>query len=663
VSETTPNSNSRFVKMVPGVAAIVVILVLFNVSRQPPNFPGDMKKVAAPYKFAQMQIALPPGYHPAQTIRPVNPAYYHLRSWISSVGAGIALADVTGHGLDDGMCIVDTRTDDAIVTYTPTAPPQDKFTPFVLNPAPLPYTRAMAPMGCTPGDFNGDGRTDFLVYYWGRSPIIFLARSTATTPSPSAYKPVELLPESTGNGIYGGPDWNSNAVAVADFNGSGHPDILVGNYWPDSAVLDPNGQDNVVMPSSLSFAKNGGGDHMFMWTGATSGPNPTIRYVEQPKAIPYIDDTGWTLAAASADLTGDGLPDLYIANDFGEGHLLYNVSTPGHIRFTEAVGYRGPLMPKSFAVGKGSFKGMGVDFGDLQNNGRFDFMVSNITTAYALEESNFVFMNQAASYGSMKQSLVSGTAPFTQQAEQVGMAWTGWAWDVKFGDFLNNGHLDVVQTDGFIKGTINRWPWLQEMAMTNDDLLYNPANWPRVEPGDDLAGHQCIAFYAYSPGMHYANISKLLGLCAPIPTRGAAIADTRGIGRQDFAIARQWGPPAFYANSSPQVGNFLGLHLYRPVPGSTPGQGLSGVGTPAYGATVQINTPGHTQIAQLDGGSGHSGKDSFEVYFGLGGYSGMVTVHIHWRDTSGVLHQQTLTLSPGSHDIYLTTNAQEVQSR
>jgi len=662
VSEMAPNSTSRVFRMVPGVVAIAVILALFNAARQPPIFHGDIKKVAASYKFVQMPIALPPGYQPTQTIRQVNPAYYHVRSWISSVGAGIALADVTGHGRDDGMCIVDPRTDDVIVTYTPTAPPQDRFTPFVLNPAPLPMTRAMAPMGCAPGDFNGDGRTDFLVYYWGRTPIMFLARSTATTPSPSAYKPNELVPEHV-TGAYGGPDWNTNAVAIADFDGSGHPDVFVGNYFPDSAVLDPHGLNNVAMPTSFSFAKNGGGDHMYLWAGATSGPNPTVSYVEQPNAIPYTDATGWTLAAASADLTGNGLPDLYIANDFGEGHLLYNRSTPGHLEFTEAIGVRTPLTPKSFVVGKGSFKGMGVDFGDLSDNGKFDFMVSNITTPYALEESNFVFMNQAANDATMKKDLATGMAPFTQQAEQVGMAWTGWTWDVKFGDFLNSGHLDVVQADGFIKGTINRWPWLQEMAMTNDDLFSNPANWPLVQPGDDLAGHQCIAFYAYSPSGQYANVSHQLGLCVPTPTRGIAVADTRGDGRLDFAVARQWGPPAFYANESPHVGNYLGLHLYRPAPGSTPGQGLTGPGTPAYGATVQIDTPGHTQISQLDGGSGHSGKSSLEVYFGLGSYDGMVTVHLRWREPSGALHRQTLQLTPGNHDIYLTTTAQEVPSR
>jgi enediyne biosynthesis protein E4 len=659
----TYNPNLRVGRFVPGVAAIAAVAALFMVARQPTLSAAQLSQLASPYKFVEMPVAMPPGYHPTQTIRQVNPAYYHLRSWISSVGAGIALTDVTGHGLDDGMCIVDPRTNDVIVTYAPTAPPADRFTPFVLNPAPLPMNSSMAPMGCAPGDFTGDGRMGFLVYYWGRTPILFLPRSTATYPSPSAYQPTELVPEASQNGQYDGPDWNTNAVNIADFAGTGHPDIFIGNYFPDSAVLDPHGLDNVQMPSSLSFAENGGGDYVFRWEGATSGPAPTVRYIEQPDAIPYSDSTGWTLAAASADLTGNGLPDLYIANDFGEGHLLYNVSTPDNIRFTQAVGRRTPTTPKSFVVGKGSFKGMGVDFGDLDDNGKFDFVVSNITTGYGLEESNLVFMNTAPQDAAMTSDLASGYAPFSQDAEQLGLAWTGWAWDVKLGDFLNSGHLNVVQADGFIKGKINRWPWLQELAMNNDDLLSNPADWPVVEPGDDIAGHQCLAFYAPGAGGRYWNISKQLGLCVPTPTRGIAIADTLGNGRQDFAVARQWGPPAFYANEAPQLGHYLGLQLYRPAPGNQPGQGLDGPGSPAYGATVQIDFPGHTQIAQLDGGSGQSGKSSFEVYFGLGGYDGQVTAHVHWRGTNGQLYQQTLRLTPGTHDLFLTSTAQEVPSR
>ncbi len=55
------------------------------------------------------------------------------------MGAGVAINDLVGHGRADGMCIVDTRTDKVVVTYTPTAPAADRFTPFTLDYAPLPF--------------------------------------------------------------------------------------------------------------------------------------------------------------------------------------------------------------------------------------------------------------------------------------------------------------------------------------------------------------------------------------------------------------------------------------------------------------------------------------------------------------------------------------------
>jgi len=655
-------SRARLRRLAPGIVALVLLVGLFFNAQLPVAASGNTNQIASEYHFKSMPIAMPPGYHPTQTIRQVNPAYQHLVSWISSVGASIAMTDVTGHGRDDGLCIVDPRTNDVIITYAPNAPKEDRFTPFVLNPAPLPMNSTMAPMGCVPGDYNGDGRMDFIVYYWGRTPIIYLARSNATHPSASAYRPVELMPEDV-DGQYDGPDWNTNDVTVADFEGNGHPDLFVGNYFPDSEVLNPDGIDDVQMPSSLSDAQNGGGDYMFRWLGGTSGPNPTVSYRLVQNAIPYADSTGWTLGAGTADLTGDGLPDLYIANDFGPGHLLYNESTPGHLKFAVVVGRRGATTPKSFVVGRGSFKGMGIDFGDLSDNGKFDMMISDITTPWGLEESNLVFMNEASSGKAMEEDLARGVAPFDQDAEQMGMAWTGWSWDVKFGDFLNSGNLDVVQTDGFIKGTIDRWNWLQELAMTNDDLLSNPADWPVVEPGDDLAGHQCLAFYASSGTGSYVNISKQLGLCDEIPTRGIATADTLGDGRLDFAVARQWGPPVFYANESPALGNYLGLNLYRPAAGgAAAGTGLAGTGAPAYGTTVQIYTPGHTQISQLDGGSGSAGKRSFEVSFGLGSYDGPVKVRLQWAGNNGGQREETITLSPGTHNLLLTSKATEVTS-
>jgi enediyne biosynthesis protein E4 len=658
--------RERMRKVIPGLAAIVLLVSVFFVAQSQVAV-ASADQVAAPYKFTQLPIALPPGYNSQKmnTIRPVNPAYDHIVSWISSVGAGIAINDLTGHGRSDGMCIVDTRTNEVIVTYTPTAPAQDRFTPFVLDAAPLPIDSAMAPTGCTPGDFNGDGRMDLLVSYWGRTPILYLAKSTATTLSPAAYQPRELVPEVSVDGKYHGPRWNTDTIGVGAYDGTGHPDVFVGNYFPDSDVLNPNGLNNVQMNQSLSSAGNGGGDHILRWYSATSGPTPTASYVEDQGAVPYADATGWTLAVASADLTGNGLPDLYIANDFGHDHLLYNRSTPGHIQFTDAIGSRGPATPKSFVLGRDSFKGMGVDFGDINGTGKFDLMVSNITTSWGLEESNFVYVNQAKNNADMATALNNGYAPFTQEAQQYGMAWNGWSWDVKFGDFLNNGTLDSLQADGFLRGTTDRWNWLQEMAITNDDLLTNPAMWPNFQPGDDIGGHQVMTFWAKGPDGKYVNISTQLGITNDVPSRGIAPADTRGNGALDFAVAHQWGAPDFYANNSPNLGNYLDLQLFRPAVGNTdPGMGLANLGAPAYGTTVKITTPdGHTQISQLDGGNGHASYRNFDVRFGLGSYSGPVRVDLEWRDNAGNLHTQTQALSTGTHALMLTGTAKEVSSR
>ncbi|WP_338759932.1 CRTAC1 family protein [Nocardia vulneris] len=645
--------------LVPTICAVVVLLAAFLIA-QAQVATDDPADVAQDYEFESMSIAMPPGYDqlPAKTVREVNPAYQNIRSWISSVGASIAINDLVGHGRSNGMCIVDTRTDSVIVTHTPTAPQADRFTPFLLRPDPLIMDSTMAPMGCAPGDFNGDGGMDLLVYYWGRTPIMFLHRDNAADPAP-AYVPVEVVPPGNTRGQYNGERWNTNAVSIADFDGDGHPDIVFGNYFPNSGVLDPNGRPDVVMNDSMSNARNAAGERVLRWNG--NDPDGSPIYTEEKQAVPYAQATGWTLALGAGDLTGDLRPELYIGNDFGHDHLLYNQSTPGTIRFGIARGQRTWTDPKSFVLGADSFKGMGVDFVDLYNRGKFDMLVSNITTPWGIQESNFAWRNDTASPEDMRRELADGRAPFSQQAQQLGLAWSGWGWDIKAADLRNSGNLNVLQTTGFVKGSgENRWTWLQELATSNDVLVHDPRAWPRVAPGDDIAGDHTMAFYAKGTDGKYVNITEQLGTDAPIPTRGVAIADTTGTGTLDFAVARQWGPPAFFANRSPSMGNPLQLSLYRPAPQASSGSAAV-IGQPAYNATVTVRTAdGRTMHSQLDGGSGHSGKRSFDVHFGLGASTGPVTAEIAWLDNNGVPRHQTLQLKPGTHALMLTDTATEI---
>lgn len=223
--------------------------------------------------------------------------------------------------------------------------------------------------------------------------------------------------------------------------------------------------------------------------------------------------------------------------------------------------------------------------------------------------------------------------------------------------------MNILQTAGFVQGDGgNRWAWLQELATSNDVLLREPSMWPKVGPGDDIAGHQPMAVYAPTDSGEYANIADDVGIDSKTPTRGIAIGDTRGTGTLDFAVARQWGPPAFYRNDSPQMGRHLELQLYRPADEQE--SDLSAAGAPAYNAKVTVRTAGgRTMQGQLDGGSGHSGKRGFDVHFGLGADDRPVSATIAWLDNQGERHKQTVRLDPGTHAFMLTDTAEEIGVR
>jgi hypothetical protein len=414
---------------------------------------------------------------------------------------------------------------------------------------------------------------------------------------------------------------------------------------------------DVAMNHSLSKATNGGADYFFRWTGAaTSGP-PAVTYQKVDDALPDKISTGWVLAAGANDLDGDQRPELYLAQDHGTDALLHNRSTPGKIRFAAVQSARSPVVPKSKLIGHDSFKGMGIDYGDFDHDGLYDMFVSNITTTFGIQESNLHFVNTAASQAELRADLNAGKAPWTDRSARVGTAWSGWAWDVKLADFNNSGELAIAQTTGFVKGDVNRWPQLQELAAANDLVLENQDWWPHVQAGDDLAGSQRLHFFVKGPDGRYVNLAGELGIGIPVPTRGIATGDADGDGRLDFAVARQWDEPVYYHNASPSPGAFLGLRLTHdtaPVSGSLPAPG-----SPVVGAQVTVTTrDGRKYITRVDGGSGHSGRRSHEVHVGLGdNVTGPVQVQLRWRDRTGQVREQNLQLTTGWHTLRLGAQA------
>lgn len=639
------------------IAAAVLLLLLYQVAQLPRVSADEQGRLAARFRFVATPLAVPPG--PAlRSIREVNPSLAHIASWISAVGAAVALADIDGTGLPNDACFVDTRTNRVIVEPIPGS--GDRYTPFALDFSAIRFDSTMAPMGCLPGHFAEGPQADLLVYFWGRTPVVLLRKPERGQLSAASFIAQEIVP--------GDQRWYSNAAMLADVDGDGHVDVVIGNYFPDGArILDPAAAAPDFMQHSMSRAFNGGGPRLLLWTGATRGAHPSVSFRDaSDSAFPANARHGWTLAAGAADLDGDQLPEVYLANDFGPDRLLYNHSQPGHPAFLLAEGERSFIMPKSKTLGKDSYKGMGVAFADIGANGRLDIAVSNITESYALEESNFVFMNT----GHLEQ-LKRGMAPFVDRSEGLGLSRSGWGWDVKLADFDNRGELEMLQATGFVRGIVDRWPELQELAMANDQLLHDPTAWLRVKPGDDLSGHDRNPFFVLSSQGIYTDIAPQLGLepaDKPAPSRGIAVADCFGDGRLDFAVANQWGETVFYRNLSPAEGRFLGLHLRLPIDSAS---GVAVVGEnpraatpsrPAIGASAVVTLPnGRRRLAQVDGGNGHSGKSSPDLHFGLGDVAptAEIPVELQWRDANGQVHRVRLALKPGWHTVLLGSRSGE----
>ena len=77
-------------------------------------------------------------------------------------------------------------------------------------------------------------------------------------------------------------------------------------------------------------------------------------------------------------------------------------------------------------------------------------------------------------------------------------------------------------------------------------------------------------------------------------------------------------------------------------------------GSPLSAATVEL-PDGRRLSAQVDGGSGHSGKRSPDLHFGLGKISPdtLLRVNLAWRNSAGQVVRKQIQVKPGWHTVEL----------
>lgn len=178
-------------------------------------------------------------------------------------------------------------------------------------------------------------------------------------------------------------------------------------------------------------------------------------------------------------------------------------------------------------LGRDSFKGMGVDFGDRNGDGLLDIYVSNIAADFALHESHFAWINTGET-----ARMQEGIAPFVDQGEALGLSRSSWSWESRLADLNNDGVLEALQATGFKKGTVNRWAELQELGLGNDNLTHFPAAWPIFDLAADLNGDAPNGFFVRSRAWKatasgrgpYFDLAADIGIAEAQVTRAIATA-------------------------------------------------------------------------------------------------------------------------------------------
>ena len=227
-------------------------------------------------------------------------------------------------------------------------------------------------MGAVWGDYDNDGYEDVFVYKWGRPELFRNDRGRGFT------RVSEHL---------GLPAWiNANTAVWFDFDADGWLDLFVGCFYPAEVDLW-NLPHTRIMPESFEYAQDGGRNYLLRNRGDGS--------FEEIGEAAGLRATRWTLAAAAADVDRDGDPDLFVANDYGINELYLN---EGHRRFRE-IGRGAGLArtPKS---------GMNASFGDVFNRGEWTLYVSNISEPGVLLHGNDLWVpTQAAGADPSYQNL------------------------------------------------------------------------------------------------------------------------------------------------------------------------------------------------------------------------------------------------------------------
>jgi hypothetical protein len=455
-------------------------------------------------------------------------------------------------------------------------------------------------MGAIWGDFDNDGYEDLLVYRWGKPELYHNDQGKGFT----------RVTDSAGL-----PKWmNAGSAIWLDFDGDGLLDLFIAGYWADDIDLW-NLKSTKIMPSSFHYARNGGSKHLLRNRGKDKA-GKWLGFEDVTEKM-GISKTGWTLAAAAADLRGTGHPDLVLAVDYGFTEYYANQKGKGFIEIGEKA-----------RLGEKSRSGMNVSFGDIYNDGRRAIYVSNITEPGLLLQFNNLWVPDRKPTGDHPT--------YRDLADTVSVARGGWSWGAQFGDLNNDGKLDLVLTNGYISADRHNSFWYDYsfIAGATTDIS-DAANWPKMK-GQSLSGYQQHCLWV-NRGGKFIDVAQAVGLSDTFDGRAVVLVDLWNRGVLDVVQASQKGPLLVYQNTVVKDNAWIQFELEGTRSNKS-----------AIGAQVKVYWNDQVQIQEVSGGCGYAAQNQRRLHFGLGKDARIDRVEIRWPSGQtetikspqiGVLHQ------------------------
>ncbi|WP_136687852.1 CRTAC1 family protein [Halorhabdus amylolytica] len=146
-----------------------------------------------------------------------------------------------------------------------------------------------------------------------------------------------------------------------------------------------------------------------------------------------VEGSRWSLATSFVDLTGDGYPDIHVANDYARDVLLVN---------------QGDGSFDSRPLAETNRHGMASVVRDVNGDGYLDLFVTNIQFPNPQEVWE---LNSGLNVRNRGNTLLinRGNGTFVERGDAYGVREGGWGWAGAIEDFDNDGRLDLVHASKY----------------------------------------------------------------------------------------------------------------------------------------------------------------------------------------------------------------------